>query len=165
MAERSGGKKQSRRDDDELVIPMKRISPAWYLIGAGLIGGVAVLFALLSGSEQKGELGSRASAVASGEIRLTKAQLQERRRHMEITQKSLAAMERDGLDSDRGLPAPPSAMPLAQRFASPPKVVEQSAAAKSSGGAVASPAPAPKKPQKQLDDLDSLGADIASQLE
>ena len=111
----------------------------------------AVIWVVTSGDSGKGEARAKRE---SGKY-LTKEELEARRKHMEITQKSLANVPKKPKEQEAPKAAPtPKAV-----AASPPR-----------GGGWSKPSAPAKKPvsgkaaKKQLDALDNLGNDIASQL-
>ena len=110
----------------------------------------AVVWVISSGDSGEAEAeGKRASPKY-----LTKEELEARRRHMEITKKSLAKVPEKRTEPAASKPAPKA------------KAAPRTAA---KGGAARPSAPkkrpvSRKAAKKQLDALDSLGNDIASQL-
>jgi hypothetical protein len=151
-APKGQGKAAPGSDADQLQIPMSKTNPLW--IGFGVLGVLlvvgAVVWVVTSGDSGKSEARAKRE---SGKY-LSKEELEARRKHMEITQKSLANVPKESEKSEA-----PKAAPAAK----------PAAAARPRGGWSKPSAPA-KKPvsgkaaKKQLDALDNLGNDIASQL-
>jgi cytoskeletal protein RodZ len=151
------------------AIPMKKSNPLMVL---AIVGGLAVLiavfaFSVLSGKADKAtnqkhnEQAAQAHAAANSTSNMT---AEEQKRHLEITQKSLAVWKEQQAAED----AKKKAAEEAARD-------KEAAAAAPAGGPVAkaggAPAPAagepppPKKPsKKEIDALEGLGSDITGQL-
>lgn len=156
-----------RAADDGLdAIPMKKSNPL--LLGA-IIGAVVLVIAVVALSTRGKKSGSDktpAAAVSAEQDPLANMTPEERRRHLEITRKSLEKVaEKEAADEAK----------KKAEEAAKAEEASKTAAASPGGAPVSGNAPAapdePAKPKaptktqkKQADDLDKLGSDIAGQL-
>jgi hypothetical protein len=158
MAQRGQSRRASSTQIAVDAIPMKGISPVWYAVGGGcvLVGVVlAVMLSVGGKSDDKLEQPAPANAVVPAVD--SREQAAERRRHLEITQRSLERLkveEEQNQPSDQGKE---SGRPAATAAAA-------AAPAAPAAPAPAAPAPAQPPPKKALDSLDSIGSDITKEL-
>jgi hypothetical protein len=144
------------------AIPMKKSNPTVIL---AVVGGLALVIGVTAFTMMRGkdkptkEQAAAAQAPAADTSTMTP---EEQKRHLEITQKSIATWKEQKAEQD--------AKKKAEEEAAKAKEAESAPVAKAGGGAPPSgggdtPAPAPKKPsKKEIDQLDGLGAGIASEL-
>lgn len=157
MASSSNPKKSVAEPVD--AIPMKKSSPTMVIAIVGglvLVGGV-VAFTMMGGKDKQTVSPSAAQPASTGEGAMTP---EEQKRHLEITQKSLAVWKEQKKAEDEKKQAAEEAAKEKEAAAAAPVAVH--------GGGGSAPPAAPAKPKappkKQMDELDGLGSDIAGQL-
>jgi hypothetical protein len=163
MASTSDHKKSLAGSEPIDAIPMKKSNPTMVL---AIVGGLVVVIGVVAFSMTRGKSEKAAQqqqAAAQAPVADTAAMTpEEQKRHLEITQKSIAVWKEQKAEQD--------AKKKADDEAAKAKEAEAAPVAKAGGGAPASqgggaPPPAPKKPSKKdVDALDGLGAGIASEL-
>ena len=145
------------------AIPMKKSNP---LVLFGIIGAVLLVGGVIAVKSMGGKPKASAAAVSSVEDPLAGMTPEERKRHIEITRKSLEAVAAKQAEED-----------TKKKAAEEAKKAEEAAKPAAGGGAdpapVAAKAPSddpPKKKapsgaeKKKMDDLDKLGSDISGKL-
>ena len=160
-------KPSPRADADQLAIPMSKVNPLWIALAVVAVVAVVgtVVFATRGASSSDGKKSDRPAATW-----VTRDELEARRRHLEITRKSLDDLPlAEEASQAKGASSRPKPRPRAARAGSATAPVRAAAAP-----APAAPAPAPAPPpkpkttkaqKKQIDTLDNIANDIASQLE
>lgn len=156
-----------RAADDGLdAIPMKKSSPL--MIGA-IVGAVILVIAVVAltrGGKKPSSDKTPAAAVSAEQDPLANMTPEERRRHLDITRKSLEKVaEKEAADEAKKKAEEAAKAEEAQKTAA----ASPGAGAPAAGSPAAPSDPAkPKAPTKQqkkaADDLDKLGSDIAGQL-
>jgi ABC-type transport system involved in cytochrome bd biosynthesis fused ATPase/permease subunit len=153
-------KRMPQGDEDLDAIPMKKTSSTtiFAIVGAlALVGGVVVF--TMRGGDGKAKAAAAAPEPAATAADTAKMTAEEYKKHLEITQKSIAGLKEQEEEAAKKKAAEEEAK---AKEASAAGVVRAPGAAAPAGEEGA--APAPKKPsKKQMDDLQGLG-DIASQL-
>ena len=153
------------------AIPMKKSNP---LVLFGIIGAVLLVGGVIAVKSMGGKPKASAAAVSSVEDPLAGMTPEERKRHIEITRKSLEAVAAKQAEEDTKKKAAEEAKKAEE--AAKPAAGGGVAPAAGGGGApapVAAKAPSddpPKKKapsgaeKKKMDDLDKLGSDISGKL-
>jgi type II secretory pathway pseudopilin PulG len=153
------------------AIPMKKSSPMMVL---AILAGIAaligvVVFSMSRGKAEKAtnqkhaEQAAQAQAAADSTANMTP---EEQKRHLEITQKSLALWKEQQAAEDAKKKAAEEAAKEKEAAAATPAggAPIAKAGAPAGGGNDEAPAPKKKPSKKEMDALEGLGSDIAGQL-
>lgn len=153
--------KTPAKAEDVDAIPMSKTKPTTFLFVGGAVALVigVIAFSTLGGEKKKKASDLPAAGAATEDDGMT---LEERKRHLEITRKSLEKYEAEKAIEDQ------------KKKAAEEEAKRKEEEEKAKVAAAAGPAPAgggePKKPvnkaaaKKQIDALDNLGSDIAGKL-
>lgn len=143
------------------AIPMKKSNPMMVL---AIIGGLAAVIGVVAFSMSRGKEKPAAEAPAAqpAAVDTTAMTPEEQKRHLEITQKSIAVWKEQKATEDAKKKAEAEAAKEKEAAAAAP------VAAGGPAPAPAGDAPPPKKKpaasKKDMEALDGLGSDISSQL-
>ena len=139
------------------AIPMKGIKPIWYAVGAGGVLVALGIAVALSVAGNRNGAAHDAAPQSVAPVFENREEAAERRRHLEITQRSLERLKEfhNETEENKKSEDKPPASP-----ATPPAVAAEPVSTAAPGAAPAEP-----KPQKkQLDTLDNIGSDITKEL-
>ena len=160
----SESSKHAAAGDPGDAIPMKKSSPMTVIaiVGALVVVGGVVAFTTLGGKKDKTPAAAQGAQPAA--VDTSNMTPEEQKRHLEITQKSIAIWKEQKAAEDAKKKAAEEAAKEKEATAAAPAGGGGPVAKAPSGGGEEPPAAPKKPPKKQMDELDGLGSDIAGQL-